>query len=147
MVLAPWAVWSVVGVARGTAEWAYSAVACVLPAAALTARTVSVPRGDARAGRQGAAVERLNTFLSRHLWAQVLLVVLLGWAVIILGSSGEPAIVVPARSAVTSAGAVAVLLVLTWQGGRQVRRLREVRETLRGSPGGPGAGGEAPEER
>ncbi|MFC8373250.1 hypothetical protein ACFUIT_35750 [Streptomyces sp. NPDC057239] len=92
-------------------------------------------------------MERLSTFLGRHLWAQVLLVVLLGWAVIILGSPGEPAIVVPARSAVTSAGAVAVLLVLTWQGGRQVRRLREVRETLRGSPGGPGAGGEAPEER
>ncbi|MEW2074407.1 MULTISPECIES: hypothetical protein [unclassified Streptomyces] len=184
-------------------------------------------------------MERLNTFLGRHIWAQILLVVLLGWAVIMLMSPGEPALVVLARAAVTSVGAVAVLLVLrarekrvaggsgdrlvtldrrlrhgeipsspadreamldlaeqrlrrtrhrrpalavlylmyallvaaplllgnvrqalvcgllgavclpllTWQGGRQVRRLREVRETLRGSRGGAGAGGEAPEER
>ncbi|MFF6814012.1 hypothetical protein ACFZAG_29635 [Streptomyces sp. NPDC012403] len=184
-------------------------------------------------------MERLNTFLGRHIWAQILLVVLLGWAVIMLMSPGEPALVVLARAAVTSVGAVAVLLVLrarekrvaggsgdrlvtldrrlrhgeipsspadreamldlaeqrlrrtrhrrpalavlylmyallvaaplllgnvrqalvcgllgavclpllTWQGGRQVRRLREVRETLRGSRGGAGAGGEAPVER
>lgn len=64
-----------------------------------------------------------------------------------LMSPGDPALAVPVRSAVTSAGAVAVLLVLTRQGGRQVRRPREVRETLRGSPGGAGAGGEAPVER
>ncbi|OSP43875.1 hypothetical protein B7767_07880 [Streptomyces sp. 13-12-16] len=57
-------------------------------------------------------MERLNTFLGRHIWAQVLLVVLLGWAVIMLMSPGEPALVVLARSAVTSVGAVAVLLVL-----------------------------------
>ncbi|MFI5566959.1 hypothetical protein ACIA6T_06195 [Streptomyces sp. NPDC051740] len=174
-------------------------------------------------------MERLNTFLGRHIWAQVLLVVLLGWAVIMLMSPGEPPLVVLARSAVTSVGAVAVLLVLrarekraaggsgdrlvtldrrlrhgeipsspadreamldlveqrlhrtrhrrpalavlclvyvllvaaplllgqvrpalvcallgaiclpllTWQGGRQVRRLREMREALRGSTGGP----------
>lgn len=184
-------------------------------------------------------MERLNTFFGRHIWAQVLLVVLLGWAVIMLMSPGEPPLVVLARSAVTSVGAVAVLLVLrarekraaggsgdrlvtldrrlrhreipsspadreamldlveqrlhrtrhrrpalavlclmyallvaaplllgqvrqalvlgllgaiilpllTWQGGRQVRRLREVRETLRGSPGGADAGGEASEGR
>ncbi|MGW4026786.1 hypothetical protein [Streptomyces sp. NPDC005009] len=92
-------------------------------------------------------MERLNTFLGRHLWAQVMLVVLLGRAVSTLMSPGEPALVVSARSAVTSVGAVAVLLVLTWQGGRKARRLCEVRETLRGSTGGAGAGGEAPEER
>ncbi|MFD7768929.1 hypothetical protein [Streptomyces sp. NPDC059787] len=51
VVLALWAVWSVVGVVRGTAEWAYSVVACVLLAAALTARTASVRRGDVRSGR------------------------------------------------------------------------------------------------
>ncbi|MFF9488357.1 hypothetical protein [Streptomyces sp. NPDC014676] len=51
VVLALWAVWSLVGVVRGTAEWAYSVVACVLLAAALTARTVSVRRGDVRSGR------------------------------------------------------------------------------------------------
>ncbi|MGW4026785.1 hypothetical protein [Streptomyces sp. NPDC005009] len=51
VVLALWTVWSVVGVARGTAEWAYSVVACVLLAAALTARTVGVRRGDVRSGR------------------------------------------------------------------------------------------------
>ncbi|MGC0379512.1 hypothetical protein [Streptomyces sp. SAI-229] len=184
-------------------------------------------------------MERLNTFLGRRTWAQVLLVVLLGWAVIMLMSPGEPALVVLARSAVTSVGAVAVLLVLrarekraaggsgdrlvtldrrlrhgeipssptdreamlglveqrlhrtrhrrpalavlclmyallvaaplllgqvrqalvlgllgavvlpllTWQGGRRVRRLREVRAALRGSHGGADAGGGAPEGR
>ncbi|MFC8425754.1 hypothetical protein ACFUN7_33785 [Streptomyces sp. NPDC057236] len=51
VVLALWAVWSVVGVARGTTGWAYSAVACVLLAAALYARTAGVRRGDVRSGR------------------------------------------------------------------------------------------------
>ncbi|KOT39139.1 hypothetical protein ADK41_14775 [Streptomyces caelestis] len=51
VVLALWAVWSIVGVVRGTAEWAYSAVACVLLAAALTARTVGLRRGVVRSGR------------------------------------------------------------------------------------------------
>ncbi|MFF5158275.1 hypothetical protein ACFY3N_18890 [Streptomyces sp. NPDC000348] len=51
VVLALWTVWSVVGVARGTAGWAYSAAACVLLAVALTARTVGVRRGGLRSGR------------------------------------------------------------------------------------------------
>ncbi|MEW2074406.1 hypothetical protein ACFZAG_29640 [Streptomyces sp. NPDC012403] len=51
VVLGLWVVWSVVGVARGTAEWAYSVVACVLLAAALTARTVGARRGNVRTGR------------------------------------------------------------------------------------------------
>ncbi|WP_030864908.1 hypothetical protein [Streptomyces sp. NRRL S-37] len=51
VVLALWAVWGVVGVARGTAGWVYSAVACVLLAVALYARTVSARRGDVRPGR------------------------------------------------------------------------------------------------
>ncbi|MEZ3178160.1 hypothetical protein KYY02_05375 [Streptomyces pimonensis] len=184
-------------------------------------------------------MERLNTFFGRHVWAQVLLVVLLGWAVIMLMSPGEPALVVLLRAAVTSVGAVAVLLVLragekraaggsgdrlvaldrrlrhgelpsssaerkamldlaeqrlrrtrhrrpalvvlwlmyalfvaaplllgevrqalvcgllgavvlpllTWQGGRQVRRLREVRDTLRKGADGADADGEAPAAR
>ncbi|MGW5327137.1 hypothetical protein [Streptomyces sp. NPDC004014] len=37
-VLALWAVWSVAGAVRGTTAWAYSAVAWVLLAVALTAR-------------------------------------------------------------------------------------------------------------
>ncbi|MEW1873026.1 hypothetical protein AB0420_33895 [Streptomyces caelestis] len=57
-------------------------------------------------------MERLNTFLGRHVWAQVLLVVLLGWVVIMLMSPGEPALALLLRAAVTSVGAVAVLLVL-----------------------------------
>lgn len=57
-------------------------------------------------------MERINTFFGRHVWAQVLLTVLLGWAVIMLMSPGEPPLVVLTRAAVTSAGAVAVLLVL-----------------------------------
>ncbi|MFF5158276.1 hypothetical protein ACFY3N_18895 [Streptomyces sp. NPDC000348] len=184
-------------------------------------------------------MERFTTFFGRHVWAQVLLVVLLGWAVIMLMSPGEPALVVLVRAAVTSVGAVAVLLVLrarekraaggsgdrlvtldrrlrhgeipsspadreamlnlveqrlhrtrhrrpalvglylmyallvtaplllgdvrqalvcgllgaitlpllTWQGGRQVRRLHEVRETLRKGTDGAGAGDGAPAVR
>ncbi|MFI1418126.1 hypothetical protein ACH4VX_09040 [Streptomyces sp. NPDC020731] len=51
VVLALWAVWSIVGVVRGTAQWAYSVVACVLLAAALTARTVGLRHGSLRSGR------------------------------------------------------------------------------------------------
>lgn len=51
VVLALWAVWSILGLVRGTAGWAYSVVACALLAAAVTARTVGIRRGDLRSGR------------------------------------------------------------------------------------------------
>ncbi|MCT7353976.1 hypothetical protein N4P33_17690 [Streptomyces sp. 15-116A] len=51
VVLALWALWSLVGWARGTTGWAYSVVACVLLAAAVTARTVGIRRRDLRSGR------------------------------------------------------------------------------------------------
>lgn len=51
VVLALWAVWSVVGLVRGTAGWAYSVVACALLGAALAARTVGIRRGNLRSGR------------------------------------------------------------------------------------------------
>ncbi|SDD24469.1 hypothetical protein [Streptomyces prasinopilosus] len=51
VVLALWALWSIVGTMRGTEEWAYSAVACVLLAIALTARTVALRRGNVQSGR------------------------------------------------------------------------------------------------
>lgn len=51
VVLALWAVWSIVGVMRDTTGWAYSVVTCALLAAALTARTVGVRRGNVQSGR------------------------------------------------------------------------------------------------
>ncbi|WP_149549519.1 hypothetical protein [Streptomyces marokkonensis] len=51
VVLALWTVWSVVGLVRGTAGWAYSVVACVLLAAALVARTAGVRRRNLRSDR------------------------------------------------------------------------------------------------
>ncbi|MFE0822204.1 hypothetical protein [Streptomyces sp. NPDC058847] len=44
VVLALWAVWSAVGVARGGTAWAYCAVAWVLLAGALALRTLAVRR-------------------------------------------------------------------------------------------------------
>ncbi|MFB7656387.1 MULTISPECIES: hypothetical protein [unclassified Streptomyces] len=44
VVLALWAVWTVVDLARGATAWAYSAVAWVLLAAALALRTMAVRR-------------------------------------------------------------------------------------------------------
>ncbi|MFC7894364.1 hypothetical protein [Streptomyces sp. NPDC057381] len=44
VVLALWAVWSAVGVARGATAWAYCAVAWVLLAGALALRTLTVRR-------------------------------------------------------------------------------------------------------
>jgi hypothetical protein len=44
VVLALWAVWSAVGVARGSTAWAYSVVAWLLLATALTLRTLAVRR-------------------------------------------------------------------------------------------------------
>lgn len=66
-------------------------------------------------------MERINTFLGRHVWVQVLLTVLAGWAVIMLMSPGEPPLVVLARAAVMSVGAVAVLLVLRAREKRAAR--------------------------
>ncbi|MEV8596228.1 hypothetical protein ACIHFC_32400 [Streptomyces sp. NPDC052013] len=57
-------------------------------------------------------MERINIFLGRHAWAQVLLTVLMACAVMLLMSPGEPPLVVLTRAAVMSVGAVAVLLVL-----------------------------------
>ncbi len=51
VVLALWAVWSVVGLARGVTGWAYSVVACTLLAVALTARTVGIRRRSLRPDR------------------------------------------------------------------------------------------------
>jgi hypothetical protein len=44
VVLALWAVWSLVGAARGATAWAYSVVAWVLLAAALALRTLAARR-------------------------------------------------------------------------------------------------------
>ncbi|MET9255540.1 hypothetical protein [Streptomyces sp. NPDC003717] len=44
VVLALWAVWSAVGVVRGSSAWAYSLVAWVLLAAALALRVAAVRR-------------------------------------------------------------------------------------------------------
>ncbi|MER6346040.1 hypothetical protein ACWC10_22815 [Streptomyces sp. NPDC001595] len=44
VVLALWAVWSAVGVARGATAWVYCAVAWVLLAAALALRVAAVRR-------------------------------------------------------------------------------------------------------
>ncbi|MFD4261044.1 hypothetical protein ACFWR9_26310 [Streptomyces sp. NPDC058534] len=44
VVLALWAVWTVVDLARGATAWAYSAVAWVLLAAALVVRTMAMRR-------------------------------------------------------------------------------------------------------
>ncbi|MFI7350837.1 hypothetical protein ACIBSR_31855 [Streptomyces sp. NPDC049936] len=44
VVLALWAVWTVVDLARGATAWAYSAVAWVLLAAALALRTMAMRR-------------------------------------------------------------------------------------------------------
>ncbi|MFC7815401.1 MULTISPECIES: hypothetical protein [unclassified Streptomyces] len=44
VVLALWAVWSAVGVARGATAWAYCVVAWVLLAGALGLRTLAVRR-------------------------------------------------------------------------------------------------------
>ncbi|MFF9496724.1 hypothetical protein [Streptomyces flaveolus] len=44
VVLALWAVWSAVGVARGATAWAYCAVAWVLLAAALAVRAAAIRR-------------------------------------------------------------------------------------------------------
>ncbi|WP_053748348.1 hypothetical protein [Streptomyces sp. MMG1533] len=46
-VLALWAIWSAVGVARGATAWAYCAVAWVLLAVALALRVVAVRRRTA----------------------------------------------------------------------------------------------------
>ncbi|KES06054.1 hypothetical protein BU52_16675 [Streptomyces toyocaensis] len=51
LVLALWTVWSVVGLVRGTAGWAYSVVACALLGVALTARTAGIRRRSLRSGR------------------------------------------------------------------------------------------------
>ncbi|CAL9354107.1 hypothetical protein [Streptomyces pilosus] len=51
VVLALWAVWSIVGLARGATGWAYSAVACTLLAVAVTARTVGIRRRSLRPTR------------------------------------------------------------------------------------------------
>lgn len=66
-------------------------------------------------------MERINTFFGRHVWAQVLLTVLLGSAVITLMSPGEPPLVVLTRAAVMSACSVAFLLMLR---AREVRAAR-----------------------
>ncbi|WP_395576495.1 hypothetical protein [Streptomyces sp. BK79] len=44
VVLALWAVWALVGVARGATAWAYCVVAWVLLAAALALRTLAARR-------------------------------------------------------------------------------------------------------
>ncbi|MFF3719183.1 hypothetical protein [Streptomyces prasinus] len=51
VVLALWALWSIIGVMRGTDGWAYSVVACALLVTAVAARTVGIRRRNVQSGR------------------------------------------------------------------------------------------------
>ncbi|MFD5074058.1 hypothetical protein [Streptomyces sp. NPDC058371] len=57
-------------------------------------------------------MERLNTFLAKHLWLQVVLSALAATAAILLIDPGRSSVAVLLRVAVTSIGAVIVLIVL-----------------------------------
>lgn len=102
---------------------------------------------------RAAPVNRLHTFLTRNLWAQVALSVLGASALVLLISPGESPAAVLTRVAFSSLGGVAVLTALTggprqtigfavlavafptwiyFQGRKQLRRLHRMREALEG---------------